>query len=288
MTKGIGAATITQAQMSFISVDYEREAVVFRMPDGLPVYVHYSFAFTALFITAPLWFLGRLSGIVIALALAAILFLSLLAHELGHVTAARAQRARAKNIEIGLFGGLANLEWDLHRGIAIRPVALAGPAVNLALAGAFFALYWLATGYGATEAPKSVVPFEAPAVVLRTLQLAAILNLGLGLLNLLPAFPLDGGTIVQDLLGARLGNRRATLIVGICGLVLTSIGAVVALMMLIAGTPIFAPLSFRQNWRAIVENWRGGPPQSAKTTAFAKPSKVVTFRPRSRNPEKRP
>jgi hypothetical protein len=69
--------------------------------------------------------------------------------------------------------------------------------------------------------------------------------------------------------------------------VLTCIGAVVALMMLLAGTPIFAPLSFRQNWRAIVENWRGGPRQPAKATAFAKPSKVVTFRPRSRNPEEK-
>jgi len=266
--------------MSFISVDYEREAFVFRMPDGLPVYTHYSFLFTALFITAPLWFQGRLSSIVIAVALAAILFLSILAHELGHVVAARAQQARAKSVEIGLFGGMAHLEWDFHRGIAMRPVALAGPMVNLGLAGMFFALYWLAAPHGAAEAPQPVVPFEAPAVLSRTLLLASILNLGLGLLNLLPAFPLDGGTIAQDLLGGRLGSRRATLIVGICGLVLTCIGAVVALMMLLAGTPIFAPLSFRQNWRAIVESWRDGPRQPPKTPDLAKSSKVVTFRSR--------
>ena len=263
--------------MSFVSVDFEREAFVFRMPDGLPVYTHYWFLFTALFITSPFWFQGRLSSIVIALALAVILFLSILAHELGHVVAARAQQARAKSIEIGLFGGLANLEWDF-RGIAMRPIALAGPMVNLGFAGTFFALYWLTAGYGAAEAPQSVAPFDAPAILSRTLLLAAILNLGLGLLNLLPAFPLDGGTIAQDLLGARLGNRRATLIVGVCGLVLTCIGAVVGLMMLLAGTPIFAPLSFRQNWRAIVENRHGGPRQPPKTTAFAKSSKVVTFR----------
>jgi membrane-associated protease RseP (regulator of RpoE activity) len=136
------------------------------------------------------------------------------------------------------------------------------------------------TQYGAAEAPRSIVPFEAPAILSRTLLLAAILNLGLGLLNLLPAFPLDGGTIAQDLLGGRLGNRRATLIVGICGLVLTCIGTIVALALLLAGTPVFAPLSFRQNWRAIVENWRDGPRQPPKTPDFAKSSKVVTFRPR--------
>jgi Zn-dependent protease len=265
--------------MSFVSVDFEREAFVFRMPDGLPVYTHYSFLFTAMIVTAPLWFQGRLSSIVIALALAVVLFLSILAHELGHVVAAQAQQARARSIEIGLFGGLANLEWDF-RAIAMRRVALAGPVVNLGLAGAFFALYWLVAQYGAAEAPRSVAPFEAPAILSRTLLLASILNLGLGLLNLLPAFPLDGGTIAQDLLGERLGNRRATLIVGICGLVLTCIGTIVGLAMLLVGTPIFAPLSFRQNWRAIVENWRGGPRQPPKTSAFAKSSKVVTFRPR--------
>jgi Zn-dependent protease len=265
--------------MSFVSVDFEREAFVFRMPDGLPVYTHYSFLFTAMIVTAPLWFQGRLSSIVIALALAVVLFLSILAHELGHVVAAQAQQARARSIEIGLFGGLANLEWDF-RAIAMRRVALAGPVVNLGLAGAFFALYWLVAQYGAAEAPRSVAPFEAPAILSRTLLLASILNLGLGLLNLLPAFPLDGGTIAQDLLGERLGNRRATLIVGICGLVLTGIGTIVGLAMLLVGTPIFAPLSFRQNWRAIVENWRGGPRQPPKTSAFAKSSKVVTFRPR--------
>ena len=49
----------------------------------------------------------------------------------------------------------------------------------------------------------------------------------------------------QDLLGGRLGNRRATRVVGICGLVLTCIGTIVGLALLLAGTPIFAPLSFR-------------------------------------------
>lgn len=272
----------------WLTVDYQREIIVFRLPDGLPVHTHYSFLFTALFITSPLWFQGRLSSIAIAVALAAILYLSILAHELGHVAAARAQQGRATSIEIGLFGGEANLEWDYHRGMAMRPVAFAGPMVNLALAGVFFAAYWLVDGYGAAEATQRVVPFEAPAMLSRTLLLASILNLGLGILNLLPAFPLDGGTIVQETLSGRLGQRRATLIVGVCGLVLTSIATVVALAALLVGTPVFAPLSFRQNWRAITENWRVVPGQSSQTTAFAKRSEVVTFRPRPKNPGGKP
>ncbi len=264
-----------------LTVDHQREAIVLRLASGLPVYTHYSFLFTAMFLTAPLWLQGRLSSIVIALALAAILHLSILAHELGHVAAARAQKADAASIEIGMFGGEARLEWDHHRGISMRPVALAGPAVNLGLAGLFFALYWLAAGYGTAEAAQ---PFAAPAILSDTLRMAAILNLGLGLLNLLPAFPLDGGTIMQDVLSGRLGQRRATLIVGGCGRVLTSIAAVVALVALLAGTPVFAPLSLRQNWRAILDNRRSRPQQQPNAAGFAKPSKVVTFRPRSRNP----
>ena len=238
-----------------MSVDYERESFVFRLPDGLPVYTHFSFLFLAMLVTAPLWLEGRLASVVIAVALMAILYLSILAHELGHITAARRQRARGKSIEIGLYGGLAHFEWDYHRGIALRPIALAGPAVNLGLAGLFFTLYWL-TWHDAAEAPRHFAPFETPGIVQRTLFLASFFNFWFALVNLLPAFPLDGGTIAQDLLCGRLGHRRATLIVGICGLVLASVGAVVAVVTVMMGMPVLIPASVAANRTAVEENLR--------------------------------
>ena len=235
-----------------LKINCQRETLEFRLPDGLPVSTHYSFLFVALFITAPLWFQGRLASIIVAVLLMAILYLSILAHELGHVFAARTQGARASEIEIHVLGGHANLEWDYHRGIAMRPVALAGPMVNLVLAGLFYAVYALI----ADPAPPDAVPFRQPDVLPRTAYLAALLNLGLGLINLLPAFPLDGGVILEDMLGARLGKRRATLIVGLCGVVLTCVSGVVAVVSFLAGVPILVPLSLTSNWAAVKENWR--------------------------------
>ncbi len=256
---------------SWLTVDYERESFGFRLPDGTPVDTHYSFGLIALLATAPLLFQG---WPVIAFLLVAILYLSILAHELGHKAAAERQGARTTGIEIGFYGGSAHLEWDDHRGIAMRPVALAGPAVNLGLAGAFFALYWLLR-------PADVAPFQAANIFSRTLFLAFLLNLWLGLFNLLPAYPLDGGTIAEDLLGTRLGIRRARLIVGICGVVIAAIGAVVIFVSVLAGVPIIILASFAANRDAIRQNWIGW----AKPAAPSQPPRqrvasVVQFKKR--------
>jgi Zn-dependent protease len=256
---------------SWLTVDCERESFGYHLPDGTPVDTHYSFGLIALLATAPLLFQGRP---VTAFLMVVILYLSILAHELGHRAAAERQGARTTGIEIGFYGGSAHLEWDDHRGIAMRPVALAGPAVNLGLAGAFFALYWLLR-------PADVASFQAANIFSRTLFLAFLLNLWLGLFNLLPAYPLDGGTIAEDLLGTRLGIRRARLIVGICGVVIAAIGAVVIFVSVLAGVPIIILASFAANRDAIRQNWIGG----AKPAAPSQPPRqrvasVVQFKKR--------
>ena len=65
-------------------------------------------------------------------------------------------------------------------------------------------LFWLV----ADQVSPDAAPFRHPEVLSRTLYLAALLNLGLGLVNLLPAFPLDGGVILQDTLSLRLGHPQ--------------------------------------------------------------------------------
>jgi Zn-dependent protease len=240
--------------MSRLSVDCQRETVVFRLADGTPVATHYSFGVIALLVTAPLWLQGRLSSVIIGFLLMVVLFVSILAHELGHKAAAARQGARTREIEIWVLGGMAHLEWDYHRGLAMRPVALAGPAVNLGLAGLSFALYWLARDAGAADVPRVFEPFEAQAIISRTLYLALLLNLWLALFNLLPAYPLDGGAIAEDLLATRLGVRRARIAVGICGIIVAGVGALVAFVTVLAGVPVLMPASFAANWQAIQEN----------------------------------
>jgi Zn-dependent protease len=260
-------------------VDYENEAVVFRLADGTPVVTHYSFGLIALLITFPLWFEGRLSSLVLVALLIAILFLSVLAHELGHKAAAERQGARTKQIDIGFFGGMAHLEWDYHRGLAMRPVALAGPAVSLGLAGLFFALYWLALRAGAAPTPRFYEAFSLSALAARTLYLAGLLNLWLGLFNLLPAYPLDGGVILEDLLSTRFGARRARLTVGICGIVIASLGTLVAFVSVLAGIPVLMPASFRANSEAIRQN-RAIPRPAPSQLPHKQVASVVQFKKR--------
>src|SRR5689334_20641043 len=175
-----------------LTIDHHREAIRFRLPDGLPVYTHYSFGLIALLVTAPLWMQWRLSSMIIAAALIPIMYLSILAHELGHKAAARRQQVRTTEIEINVYGGLAQLDWDRDRAIAMRPIALAGPAVSLGLAGLFLALHWLMVRNGAADAPRYFEPLELAPIVSRTLYLGFMLNIWLAVFNLLPAYPLDG------------------------------------------------------------------------------------------------
>lgn len=268
---------------SWLSVDYERESLVFRLPDGTPVYTNYTFGVIALLVTAPLFFQGRPAGIITAALLIAIMYLSILAHEFGHKAAARRQQADTTSIEIGFYGGLAHLEWDLYRGIAMRPIAFAGPAVNLALAGSFYALYWLLTRYGGADVPADLAPFQT-SILSRTLFLAFLLNLWLGLFNLLPAYPLDGGTIVEELLSTRLGIRRARLIVGICGVVVAALSVVVTFAAALAGIPVLLLASFAANRDAIRENWRRSPKQASQPPREQVTSSVIQFRKRGGSP----
>src|SRR5579875_331676 len=108
-----------------------------------------------------------------------LLFASVLAHEMGHALVARRRGVPVDDITLFLFGGLANLRRDPQSPRVELAVALAGPAVSLLLAGGFSIL-------GRVVSSSSV----AAAAVL---SLLGSINLALGLFNLIPGFPLDGG-----------------------------------------------------------------------------------------------
>lgn len=245
--------TILKTRSPRLTVDFDRESFVFRMPDGIPVYTHYSFLFTALFMTSSLWLQLRLSSLAAAVLLMAIIYLSILAHELGHAVAARAQGARIGSINIGLCGGV--VDFESRRGIAMRPIAFAGPLVNFALAGLFCAIWWLIADLLPTDNRHVVMPLFEPGVLVRTAYLAALINLALGIFNLLPAFPLDGGTMLLEILSPRLGQRRAALTVGYCGLVLAPICGIVSVLSFYAGVPVLLLLPMAPS-RAAVANHR--------------------------------
>jgi Zn-dependent protease len=120
---------------------------------------------------------------------------SLLAHEIGHALVARRAGLRVRGITLWLLGGVAQLEDEpASPGDELR-VAIVGPAISLALAGAF----------GVAAAALSVV--GAPALLVVMAAWLALGNVALGVFNLLPAAPLDGGRVLRGLLWRRHGNR---------------------------------------------------------------------------------
>ncbi|NEQ44141.1 MAG: site-2 protease family protein [Leptolyngbya sp. SIOISBB] len=139
-------------------------------------------AFPALPGTTP-WLLGLFAAL--------LLFASVLAHELGHSLAALQQGIGVNSITLFLFGGLAALEKESATPGGAFKVAIAGPGVSLALFAALFTLGQVL----ALSGPMSAI-----------VSLLAYINLALGLFNLLPGLPLDGGNVVKSIVWRVTGN----------------------------------------------------------------------------------
>ncbi|PKM77440.1 MAG: peptidase M50 [Firmicutes bacterium HGW-Firmicutes-15] len=126
------------------------------------------------------------------------IFVSVLVHEIGHVVMALALGVKVAEIELLPFGGQAKIEdftgLEPDREIYI---ALAGPAVSLSLAGIFY--------------------FLRPDMASSYLPLFININLFLGIFNLCPALPLDGGRIMRAFLSAKIGYKKSTTRAAILG-----------------------------------------------------------------------
>jgi Zn-dependent protease/CBS domain-containing protein len=124
---------------------------------------------------------------------------SLLAHELAHSIVAMRRGVRVEGITLWLFGGVSRFSSESSSPGAQALITFVGPLTSLLL-GAVFLLASVAAGGGAH-----------PGLVPATLAWLGYINILLGVFNLLPAFPLDGGRILQSLIWLRTGNRlRAT------------------------------------------------------------------------------
>lgn len=123
-------------------------------------------------------------------------FGSILAHELGHSIVAQRNGINVRAITLWLLGGVAELEKEADDpGVEFR-VAIAGPAVSFALTAFFGA----ATFAAATVTGGGLLTF--------TLGYLALANGVLGLFNLFPAAPLDGGRVLAAALWSKNKNRH--------------------------------------------------------------------------------
>jgi Zn-dependent protease len=129
-----------------------------------------------------------------------ILFLCVLLHEFGHALAGRHYGIRTPDITLLPIGGIAHLERIPEKPIQEFVIAIAGPAVNVAIAIAIIPALVFTGGL-----------FGPPVNDFRSLlHNLLFLNLGLVLFNLIPAFPMDGGRIFRALLAMKLSWLAAT------------------------------------------------------------------------------
>src|SRR6266699_298677 len=146
--------------------------------------------------SATYWGVGLISAL--------LLFVSVLLHELAHSLVARRRGLPVKNITLFIFGGVSNIEQEPKSpGVEFR-MAFVGPLTSL-LIGAV--CYLLLRG---THSPLEGILFYL-----------AVMNILLGLFNLIPGFPLDGGRVLRSIVWKITGSlARATRVASLSGQVI--------------------------------------------------------------------
>jgi Zn-dependent protease/predicted transcriptional regulator len=167
---------------------------------------------------AQYWIVGAVTAV--------LFFASVVLHELGHSVVALHYKIPVRSITLFIFGGVAQIGAEPPGAMAEFWIAIAGPAVSFALAALFGLLQPVFSG---------IEPVLAAAKYL------AYINGILGLFNLVPGFPLDGGRVFRAIVWAVTHSlRRATVIAA-------NVGRAVAFLLVIVGV-----------WQMFVGNFGNG------------------------------
>jgi Zn-dependent protease/CBS domain-containing protein len=139
--------------------------------------------------TAAYWTAGVIAG--------AAFFASLLAHELAHAIVGRRKGVKVDSITLWLLGGVSRFESEPSGADAELRIALAGPLTS----------FGLSLGFGALSTASEGL--HLPDLITGSLAWLCLINLMLGVFNLLPAYPLDGGRVLRAVAWYRNGDRLA-------------------------------------------------------------------------------
>jgi Zn-dependent protease len=206
---------------------------------GIPVKIHFSLvlvlpllamAFSTYFRRLDERFVLMMPPALWGLVIAVVLFGSVLVHELAHALIAKRAGGKVRGITLLFIGGVTELAGETPRPRIEAIMAAAGPIVSLIIGGLFALLGRFMIG--------------SPPDLRQALWIIGLLNIVLGLFNLIPAFPLDGGRVLRAVLTPGLGRVRATRAAATIGKILAFGLAVLALatsqwMMLIVAGFIF-------------------------------------------------
>ena len=179
---------------------------------GIPIEVNISWVFVFLLLTFLLagefedarlhW--TTVQRWTVAMITVILFFLSVLAHELSHSVMAQRKGIPVLGITLFIFGGVSRLDREPQQPITEFVIALVGPLCSILLAFILGGVwYFLGRGHSSVEV---------------VLLLLAWTNLSLGVFNLVPGFPLDGGRLLRAGIWGITGSyRRATQIAARAG-----------------------------------------------------------------------
>jgi|SRR5882672_5414880 len=176
---------------------------------GIEIRIHFTFFFLPFFVWSAESATQDSTAALRALALVGVIFASVILHELGQAWVAHREGVPLKGLILLPVGGVTILDeaqaapdTDSTWKRDVR-IACAGPLVNLAIAGAT-ALFLLAAMPGV---PLTTKPLVDPGNLARSI---VWLNVYLALLNLLPAYPVDGGRVLRAYFSRHMDPIRAT------------------------------------------------------------------------------
>jgi Zn-dependent protease len=179
---------------------------------GIPIELDYSWFLIAILLTwllavnyFPAEFKGASSAEywLLAAITAVLFFVSIVLHELAHSWVATRFKVPVTRITLFIFGGVSQIEGEPPSAGSEFLIAIVGPLTSLALAGLFFF-------------SERFLVNSPPALAVA--KYLALINGMLGLFNLIPGFPLDGGRVFRAIVwGFDKNFRRATMIAATTG-----------------------------------------------------------------------
>lgn len=198
---------------------------------GIDIRIHITFPFIFLLFAVQFWaqlrgWRGALFGVVAA----ALLFVCVVLHELGHSLVAQRFGTSVRDITLWPIGGVARMEEMPRQPWQELLMSIAGPSVNFVIAAALGMLAVSTFDAGAIGGMARVIRLirQPEPTWQALLSYLLSINLSLGMFNLIPAFPMDGGRVLRSLLALTMDYVQATRIA-------VAIGQGIALLFGLAG-----------------------------------------------------
>ncbi len=190
---------------------------------GITLELHPTFYLLPLYVAWEGWHDARWPGVAENLWAVVLVYTCLVLHEFGHALTAQRLGLPVKHIVLLPIGGMALLQGMSRKPRTELLITAAGPAVNFAIAGIALVLLggW----------PPHLDRIEHPTFhIVGVLKFLLLANLTLGIFNMLPAYPMDGGRVLRALLAYKLDYLEATRWAVIIGYFVAGSGIVLGLL----------------------------------------------------------